>query len=792
MFDFPDEKLFMDAVHGYIRVPKCFVTHLIDTEMFQRLRNIDQTGMRILYPNAKHDRFSHSLGVFHLGCAAVDTLLENFSHAEYWKISSDHTSLTFWAKNKALFLIACLLHDIGHAPFSHSLEGIILKNSPMLWEETAETAGEQACDEPRKTAGEQTGEEPAEETANQKAEYLPDYLMRKLHKLEGGAEPVNRSDAAAHEYIGALYIITHMRNAIEAVLDDLIARNYPVVGTGNILYAEHYKYNPRITKDDLDGDIAFIARMILGLKYTGYQPEKQIRNCFIELLNGGNFDVDKLDYVIRDTKMSGISNISIDIARLLGALCIVSKTRYTNKCYQNNCLSNRGILRLSNNQGDLTFRLQGKFRGTILLKKDAEVTIRRNSTFLSLLPLGHGKLKYADTAEAARFNPDTILFQDGLEMDQTYGTPPYKALEPKNRTSFDFRIENATVLSDDFHFVACSGSSGGDAAELRVNGYCDIEIRGCFTTKSTMKAFQVTLSGHLREMVLLGDMMERQVPDESVYNEFSVGFKKQAINVIANVLEARDYLYLWIYAHHKVIYYANFLLPIVSQEILGNVRPDDGTFPMWPLDFDHLEMLDDAYIWTAVKYCRTARRDADPELLRLCEDLLSRRYRLSLYKSLAEFDLLFEAIPPSKRLDIKTHLLDQRHTRLPWLENKGSWAGYLSEDFLNTLKKRTAGLDGILDLVYVDSGYKPKRLKAEETFIVASDGAVASLDEISLLYNRAAPSANMDYYYFYLYYRTNTTTPEAREAEAAALRGAIRDFFIERLSNGTPRTRGPA
>lgn len=52
----------------------------------------------------------------------MDTLLENFSKDDYWNISSDNRKLLFGAKNKVLFLIACLLHDIGHAPFSHALE----------------------------------------------------------------------------------------------------------------------------------------------------------------------------------------------------------------------------------------------------------------------------------------------------------------------------------------------------------------------------------------------------------------------------------------------------------------------------------------------------------------------------------------------------------------------------------------------------------------------------------------------------------------------------------------------
>lgn len=107
MFDVTPTKMFKDPVHGYINIPVCFVNNIIDTELFQRLRNIDQTGMKALYPNAKHDRFGHSLGVFHLGSKAVDVLLANFSSDIYWQIRSDSNRALFWAKNKLLFLLAC-------------------------------------------------------------------------------------------------------------------------------------------------------------------------------------------------------------------------------------------------------------------------------------------------------------------------------------------------------------------------------------------------------------------------------------------------------------------------------------------------------------------------------------------------------------------------------------------------------------------------------------------------------------------------------------------------------------
>ena len=68
------DKLFRDSVHGYISVPAAICADYIDTPIFQRLRYIEQTSMRVLYPSAHHDRFIHSLGVYHLGKMAFSHL----------------------------------------------------------------------------------------------------------------------------------------------------------------------------------------------------------------------------------------------------------------------------------------------------------------------------------------------------------------------------------------------------------------------------------------------------------------------------------------------------------------------------------------------------------------------------------------------------------------------------------------------------------------------------------------------------------------------------------------------
>ncbi len=752
MFDFPEVKMFMDSVHGYIMVPKPFVKHLIDTEMFQRLRNIDQTGMKMLFPNAKHDRFSHSLGVYYLGYKAVDTLLYNFSHEDYWKISSDSKSIIFWAKNKVLFLIACLLHDIGHTPFSHALEKIVLDGSRNVV----------------KVDGLPT------ETR------LVDRLIKEIAKLEGeNAEKIKKIDVAPHEIIGSMYIVEHLQNAIEQVFDDLIVEEYPLSNSNNILYAEHYSYNPIIDKDELSSDIAFIVRMILGLKYTSYFPENQIRNCFIELLNSGNFDVDKLDYIIRDTKMSGISNISIDIERLLSSLCIVTKTKYTTYVFSKEDLKKRVVLKLIGSDKDSGFHIKGRFRGTILLGKNADVTIFKGSTFISLSSIEQGQIKYTPSSEAAKFSKNTVLIQNGHEILNISEKDNSKRSDYCDQNPFDFNISNAEVTSDDFHFIAVTKSEWTDVAELQVNGYCDIIIKGKFGIKSSATFFETSLDGCVDEFILLGNMIKHTLSNESIYNEFSVGFKKQAINVIANVIEARDYLYLWIYAHPKVMYYANFLIPLISREIL--INENLNKFPVWNLKYENIEYLDDNYVWTAIKYYNFINKDT--EWHDLCKQLLERKYRTSLYKSLAEFDLLFEAIPINKRQSIKSFLLKKLSNNFPRLDDEGAEAGYLCDEFVNELKSSASGkLDNIVDIIYLDAGYKMKRFNVYETFILTSDGMVASVDEIPLLTGRVASALDTSYY-FYLYYKTNTVDVKECKEEIAILKDIIRNYFTDLYGN---------
>ena len=107
-------KKILDSVHGHILVDDCYITAIIDTQEFQRLRRVEQTSIRSVYPSARHDRFIHSLGVFYVGKMIAEHLEKECGEFDVNVKSYDSL--------KKSYLSACLLHDVGHAPFSHTFE----------------------------------------------------------------------------------------------------------------------------------------------------------------------------------------------------------------------------------------------------------------------------------------------------------------------------------------------------------------------------------------------------------------------------------------------------------------------------------------------------------------------------------------------------------------------------------------------------------------------------------------------------------------------------------------------
>jgi len=106
-------KIINDPVYGFIKIRHEVAFDVIEHPFFQRLRRINQLGLTYLvYPGAMHTRFQHSLGATHLMGSVVKEL-----RSKGQSISSEEAQAV---------ILAILLHDIGHGPFSHTLEKAFL------------------------------------------------------------------------------------------------------------------------------------------------------------------------------------------------------------------------------------------------------------------------------------------------------------------------------------------------------------------------------------------------------------------------------------------------------------------------------------------------------------------------------------------------------------------------------------------------------------------------------------------------------------------------------------------
>ncbi len=108
------KKIINDPVYGFVTIPSGLIFDLIEHSYLQRLRYIKQVSMtHMVYPGALHTRFQHVIGAMHLMQLAIDTLRSK--------------DVTISVEEEEAALAAILLHDIGHGPFSHSLEHSLIE-----------------------------------------------------------------------------------------------------------------------------------------------------------------------------------------------------------------------------------------------------------------------------------------------------------------------------------------------------------------------------------------------------------------------------------------------------------------------------------------------------------------------------------------------------------------------------------------------------------------------------------------------------------------------------------------
>lgn len=271
-------KLFRDPVYGYIEIDDGIVRDVIDAPEFQRLRHIRQTSYAPLYPSALHNRFVHSIGVYYLGKIAMNAVKKSIGEddeikkelsSEIVKELFDDSPLdSFLGKMEKSFCIACLLHDVGHSPFSHTGERFfysISKSSKRQGKDTSRS------------------KEP---------------LLQRIKKAVDSKdfdkdfdEKFKASMPTEHEVMSAIVGIE-------------------VFGEQHIL------------------DKELFARAIIGCPYYPYTgktltAQQQLKNILISLLNSSCIDVDKIDYLLRDAFVTGYDAISIDYKRLLTNIRVI-------------------------------------------------------------------------------------------------------------------------------------------------------------------------------------------------------------------------------------------------------------------------------------------------------------------------------------------------------------------------------------------------------------------------------------------------------------------------------------
>lgn len=269
-------KFIRDHAHEYVFITD-FELSLVDTIEFQRLKDVRQLTCQHVYPGARHTRFEHSLGVVELTRQAIDALnLNGYISGKPFEHIDDQLKFNG--------TLAALLHDVGHCPFSHLGEREFDQDDVWqnLYADIEEKLLGTSLQQQIKPLDIREGEgrpAPSEKALKQ---------MRKKYP------------GAIHEQLSCCIILENLYDSLAQVEEN----------SRNLIYV----------------DFELICRCILGLEYdtsldvfacdqATYQQNRK-KNVIVHLINSRAFDMDKLDYIIRDSRMTGIGTPVIDTNRL--------------------------------------------------------------------------------------------------------------------------------------------------------------------------------------------------------------------------------------------------------------------------------------------------------------------------------------------------------------------------------------------------------------------------------------------------------------------------------------------
>lgn len=275
-----DSKKIKDPIYGYIEVGSGIARNVIDTATFQRLRNIRQTSYAALYPSSLHNRFVHSLGVYYLGGIALESFIRSIK--KYLECPEENGEHIFLEENTIIhygniYRLSCLLHDVGHSPFSHTGEDFFTKSR-------SETKTE--IEDPY--------------SIYKHLSYLTedDVFLKPQAK-----------NASPHEIMSSIVALEKFGDDL-SFFENAEEKSFFARCITGILYEDAINIDDhRISKVKSD-ELRLIHKHMM-------------MNCMIQLLHSSVIDVDRLDYIIRDATTMGYKSVSIDYQRLLWGIEVV-------------------------------------------------------------------------------------------------------------------------------------------------------------------------------------------------------------------------------------------------------------------------------------------------------------------------------------------------------------------------------------------------------------------------------------------------------------------------------------
>ncbi|XP_060912847.1 deoxynucleoside triphosphate triphosphohydrolase SAMHD1-like [Labrus mixtus] len=319
----PITKVFNDPIHGSIELHPLLIK-IIDTPQFQRLRFIKQLGgVYFVYPGASHNRFEHSIGVGYLAGKLAEDLRSRQPELEI----SDEDVLCVQ--------IAGLCHDLGHGPFSHLYDGMFLPKALEKKEEMRRN-------------GELGEEEKLEEWKHEKGSCdMLDHLVRQndlkpeMEKYglipedditfikEMIAGPLQESKEQEDEkgYCDIINTLVELIDLEKVMMEKYEVDPEDVKNIKEMIAGQKSKSKKEQSKLEQEmkekyelnpEDVKFIQEKIAEDKKWPYKGRKEEKSFLYEIVSNkkNGVDVDKFDYLARDSSYLGIKN-NFDFHRFL-------------------------------------------------------------------------------------------------------------------------------------------------------------------------------------------------------------------------------------------------------------------------------------------------------------------------------------------------------------------------------------------------------------------------------------------------------------------------------------------